>query len=205
MTLPGEEDLVAALPTVVFFTRVHTASWQSCRRAEESSQAVRLLSGGQADGLMGLEPNSSSQDLLQVSYKSEESKEEDYRRCWLRQPSRHRCQLEVSTSPDDRRLLYCCYYWGEDSCVWVIEWALFPTEEGQWGNAVDASASIYASGIQETLSTGFNEEKRMHCAMREVCPAGIITLHLFCRQSENFSVKSGDINIKCTFFSLFQK
>lgn len=89
--------------------------------------------------------------------------------------------------------------------MWVIEGALLPTEEGQWGNAFDASTSIYASGIQETLSTGFTEEKKMYCAVREVCPAGIITLHLFCRQSENFGVKSSDINIKCTFFSLFQK
>lgn len=39
--------------------------------------------------------------------------------------------------------------------------------------------------------------------MRELCPAGIVTLHLFCRQSENFGVKSSDINVKCTFFALF--
>ncbi|KAK4828387.1 hypothetical protein QYF61_026125 [Mycteria americana] len=54
-------------------------SWHSCCRAEESSQAVPLFSDGQGDGLIGLEPNLSSQDLLQVSYKSE-PKEKDYRR-----------------------------------------------------------------------------------------------------------------------------
>lgn len=76
-TLPGEEDLVADLPIVVFFTCIHVVSWQSCRRAEESSQAIHFFSGGQGDGSMGLEPNPSSQDLLQVSYKSEESKEKE--------------------------------------------------------------------------------------------------------------------------------
>lgn len=89
--------------------------------------------------------------------------------------------------------------------MWVIEWALFPTEEGQQGNAFDASTSMYASGIQETLSAGFNEGKKMHCVVREVCPAGIITLHLFCRQRENFCVKSSDININCTFFLSFSE
>lgn len=54
-------------------------------------------------------------------------------------------------------------------------------------------------------SPDFGEEKKMHCALREVCPAGIVALHLFCRQRENIDVKSGDINKKCTFPSLFQK
>lgn len=82
-------------------------------------------------------------------------------------------------------------------------WAQFPTGEGQWGNACGASTSIYASNIQDTLSPGFNERKKMHCTPREVCPAGIVALHLFCRQRENFDVKSSDINKRCTFSSLF--
>lgn len=89
--------------------------------------------------------------------------------------------------------------------MWVIVWAQFSTGEGQWGNACGASTSIYASGIQDTLSPDFSEEKKMHCALREVCPAGIVALHLFSRQRENVDVKSGDINKKCTFPSLFQK
>lgn len=90
--------------------------------------------------------------------------------------------------------------------MWVIVWAQFPTEEGQWRNACGASTSISASGIQDTDSPGFNEVKKTHCVLREVCPAGIVAFHLFNRQTENFDVKSSDINKKVYFFlSLVQK
>lgn len=42
----------------------------------------------------------------------------------------------------------------------MIKWAVFPTGDGQWGCGFDTSISIYTSGIQETLSPGFNEKKK---------------------------------------------
>lgn len=63
--------------------RVQTGSRQSCCRVEESSWVVPLFPGWKEDGLIRLEPHSSSPDLLQFSPEGGELQ----KRYWRRQTS----------------------------------------------------------------------------------------------------------------------
>ena len=72
-----------------------------------------------------------------------------------------------------------------------------------WGRAVGKCfwcQHIHLLIPHSGVSTGFNEGKKLHRAVREVWPAGIITLHLFCRQSENLRAVTSTLNV---LFSLF--